>query len=143
MLPTTVVRDKIEVANLALEAEEDDVFLRTLVPIYSQVDVSDVFSSDNKQKINKQLNNAKMAVKNGDKKSAKQSMELILTEVDGVEVDVDVVRLVRVCDEVDDLIKKRKFSTASKKISKSDVFFVYYADELITPSNMSRDVHAH
>ena len=26
MLPTTVVRDKIEVANLALEAEEDDVF---------------------------------------------------------------------------------------------------------------------
>ena len=56
-----------------------------------------------------------MAVKNGDKKAAKQSMKLILTEVDGVEVDVDVVRLVRVCDEVDDLIKRENLVPLQRK----------------------------
>ena len=51
MLPTSIVRDKIEVANLALDAEEDSVFINTLVPIHAQVDASDIYSSSTKEKL--------------------------------------------------------------------------------------------
>ena len=81
MLPTSIVRDKIEVANLALDAEEDSVFINTLVPIYSQVDSSDIYTSDSKERINKYLKNSKSALRKGDRKAAKNNMDRVMGEI--------------------------------------------------------------
>lgn len=135
MLPTTLIREKINLANLSLEAEEDVVFYRTLEAISSQLKRSDDFSSKVKKKMQKNILSAQNNAKKGDIISAKKNMLNLSKEIDSLEVDADVIKLVRVSEEVLDLMRQRKFESATKLISNSNLFFVYYSGQLVTPHN--------
>ena len=143
MLPTSIVRDKIELAKIALDAEENRVFLDTLVPISVQVESSDMYTQSSKEKIGKYLKNSKVSLRKGDRSSAKKNMDLVMGVIDANEIDADVINLLNVCEQAMAQIEKRKFTSAQKTITNSDVFFVYYAEELISPRDNRKKAMAH
>ena len=94
------------------------------MPISVQVESSDMYTQSSKEKIGKYLKNSKVSLRKGDRSSAKKNMDLVMGVIDANEIDADVINLLNVQQAMAQ-IEKRKFTSAQKTITNSDVFFVY------------------
>lgn len=135
--PTAKVIDEVNIAKEHLEYEEVDTVVDDLVPIYADLEVMGELVPIGQ--IREQLDNAKQAMKKGNKGAAKASLAEVADALFYTEVDMPVASTERHIAAAQGYVAQGKYDQADKVLAAAEDNLVFLSSRMESPIAEARD----
>ena len=123
ILPVVRLKDKLEVSRESFLAGRDDLFKKSLKPVYSSLDEASYLKAEQIESMKSELITAVGVIGKNDRGEGLDAINRAISLITYGKEDLDVINLLRISNTTMEHLKSREFDSARTVIRGSSFFY--------------------